>query len=85
MLKTGSRLPAHEKRIPVISMAMDEWCRSAISPLKTSVPYRKNEDLKFNPVALGGQFLSGLFRLGQELYFDVFDTRKRLDQLHIHL
>jgi hypothetical protein len=32
-------------------------------------------DLKFNRVALGGRFLSGLFRLGQELYFDVFDIR----------
>jgi hypothetical protein len=64
MLKTGSRLPPHEKRIPVISMAMDEQSSSAINLPNNPVLYRRNEDLKFNPVALGGQFLSGLFRLG---------------------
>jgi hypothetical protein len=36
-------------------------------------------------VALGGQFLSGLFRLGYQLYFNVFDAWKILDQHHIHL
>ena len=85
MLKTGSRLPPHEKHIPVISMVIDASSLSAISLPKNPVPYRRNEDLKFNPVALGGQFQSGLFLLGQELHFDVFDTRKRLDQHHIHL
>lgn len=51
----------------------------------SSVSSTEERGLKLNPVALGGQFQGGLSLFGQELYFDVFDTRKRFDQHHIHL
>jgi len=44
-----------------------------------------NAGLKFHDVILFGEFLGGLFRPGQELYFDMLDSWKGLNQHHINL